>query len=58
MSGSLASGVGYTLWYAALPALPAWRAAVLQLTVPVLTALAASVLLHEPVTDGSSSPRC
>src|SRR4029079_329987 len=30
-SGSLASGVGYTLWYAALPSLPAWRAAVLQL---------------------------
>jgi drug/metabolite transporter (DMT)-like permease len=38
-SGSLTSGVGYTLWYAALPALPAWRAAVLQLTVPVITAL-------------------
>ena len=49
-SGSLASGVGYTFWYAALPALPAWRAAVLQLTVPVLTALSAAVLLHEPVT--------
>ena len=49
-SGSLASGLGYTLWYAALPAFPAWRAAVLQLTVPVITALFAAVLLGEPVT--------
>jgi drug/metabolite transporter (DMT)-like permease len=49
-SGSLASGVGYTLWYSVLPSLAAWRAAVLQLTVPVITALFASVLLHEPVT--------
>jgi drug/metabolite transporter (DMT)-like permease len=49
-SGALASGVGYTLWYAALPSLAAWRAAVVQLTVPVATALAASVLLAEPLT--------
>jgi drug/metabolite transporter (DMT)-like permease len=49
-SGSLASGVGYTLWYAALPALAAWRAAVVQLIVPVLTALAAAVLLGEALT--------
>ena len=49
-SGSLASGVGYTLWYAALPRLAAWRAAVLQLTVPVATGLVAAWLLHEPVT--------
>ena len=49
-SGSLASGVGYTLWYAVLPSLAAWRAAILQLVVPVLTALAAIVLLNEPLT--------
>ncbi len=49
-SGALASGVGYALWYAALPALTAWRAAVVQLTVPVLTALAAAALLSEPLT--------
>jgi drug/metabolite transporter (DMT)-like permease len=49
-SGSLASGVGYTLWYAALPSLLAWRAAILQLIVPVLTALAATVVLGEHVT--------
>ena len=49
-SGALASGVGYALWYAALPSLSAWRAAVVQLAVPVLTAGAAVVLLHEPVS--------
>ena len=48
-SGSLASGVGYTLWYAALPSLTAWRAALLQLSVPVITALAAAVLLAESI---------
>jgi drug/metabolite transporter (DMT)-like permease len=49
-SGTLASGLGYTLWYAALPALSAWRAAVLQLIVPVLTAAGAWLLLGEPMT--------
>ena len=49
-SGALASGVGYTFWYAALPSLTAWRAALVQLPVPILTALAAVVLLHEPIT--------
>lgn len=49
-SGALASGVGYTLWYAALPSLAAWRAGVVQLVVPVLTAISASVLLDEPIT--------
>jgi drug/metabolite transporter (DMT)-like permease len=50
-SGSLASGVGYTLWYSALPSLAAWRAAVVQLVVPVLTALAAVLLLDETITS-------
>jgi drug/metabolite transporter (DMT)-like permease len=50
ISGSLASGVAYTFWYAALPHLLAWRAAILQLTVPVLTALAATALLGESIT--------
>jgi drug/metabolite transporter (DMT)-like permease len=49
-SGSIASGVGYTLWYTVLPALAAWRAAVVQLIVPVLTALLAAVLLGESIT--------
>ena len=49
-SGAIASGVGYTLWYAALPALGAVRAAVVQLTVPVLAAAAGALVLHEVVT--------
>lgn len=50
-SGSLASGVGYTVWYAALPSLSAWRAGLVQLVVPVLTALAAAALLDESITS-------
>jgi drug/metabolite transporter (DMT)-like permease len=49
-SGSLASGVAYTLWYMTLPRLAAWRAAIVQLIVPVLTALAAAALLGEAIT--------
>lgn len=49
VSGSLASGVGYTLWYSALPSLAAWRAGVVQLAVPVATALAAAVILGETI---------
>lgn len=50
-SGSIASGVGYTIWYSVLPALAAWRAAVVQLIVPVLTALLAAALLGEAITS-------
>jgi len=50
LSGALASGVGYSFWYAALPSLGALRAAVVQLSVPVLTAAGAALLLGEPVT--------
>jgi drug/metabolite transporter (DMT)-like permease len=42
--------VGYSLWYAALPRLGAARAAVLQLLVPVLTALTGVALLNEPLS--------
>jgi len=49
-SGALASGGAYTLWYAVLPHLAAWRAALVQLIVPVLTALGAAWLLSEPLT--------
>jgi drug/metabolite transporter (DMT)-like permease len=47
VSGALASGVAYTFWYAALPGLTALRAALVQLTVPVLAALGAIALLDE-----------
>lgn len=49
-SGGLASGIGYAIWYAALPELTALRAALLQLLVPVLAAGAAVALLGEHLT--------
>lgn len=49
-SGALASGVAYTFWYAALSGLTALHAALVQLTVPVLAALGAIVLLDEHPT--------
>lgn len=48
-SGALASGVGYALWYAVLPALGAARGAIVQLSVPVIAAGSAVVLLDEPL---------
>lgn len=48
-SGALASGVGYAIWYAALPQLGAARGAIVQLSVPVLAALGAVVVLDEPL---------
>lgn len=49
-SGALASGIGYALWYAALPDLRASTAATLQLCVPVLAALGGVALLAEPLS--------
>lgn len=49
-SGALASGMGYALWYTALPALRGVQAATVQLSVPVLATLGAVVLLGEPLT--------
>ncbi|MBS0573790.1 MAG: DMT family transporter [Proteobacteria bacterium] len=47
VSGIVTSGLGYALWYAILPALGAGRAAVAQLTVPVIAALGGVALLGE-----------
>jgi len=49
-SGALASGLGYAIWYAALPALNATHAATVQLSVPVIAALGGIVFLGEPIT--------
>jgi drug/metabolite transporter (DMT)-like permease len=48
-SGALASGAGYAVWYAALPALTATRAALVQLLVPVLAAAGGVALLSESI---------
>jgi drug/metabolite transporter (DMT)-like permease len=50
LSGSITSGVGYVLWYAALPHLTATRAATVQLAVPVLAALGGVVVLSEAIS--------
>jgi drug/metabolite transporter (DMT)-like permease len=49
-SGAVASGLGYALWYTALPALKATKAATVQLSVPVLAALGGILFLGEPLT--------
>ncbi|MBS1201448.1 MAG: family transporter [Proteobacteria bacterium] len=49
-SGAVTSGLGYAVWYTALRGLKAASAATVQLSVPVLTALAGVVLLAEPLT--------
>ncbi|MCQ4297447.1 DMT family transporter [Pseudomonas stutzeri] len=50
LSGALTSGIGYAIWYAALPGLAAIQAASVQLSVPLLTAIAGAVLLGEALT--------
>lgn len=49
-SGAVASGVGYSIWYTALRGLTATRAAVVQLSVPVIAATGGVVLLDEVPT--------
>lgn len=50
LSGALASGVGYVVWYAALRGLTTTRAATVQLAVPVLAALGGVLFLSERIT--------
>ena len=49
-SGALASGLAYSLWYAALRYLGATQAAVVQLSVPVMAAAGGVLLLAEPLS--------
>lgn len=49
-SGALTSGLGYSIWYMALPLLKSTQAAVVQLCVPVLAAILGMVFLSEPLT--------
>jgi drug/metabolite transporter (DMT)-like permease len=50
VSGAIASGCGYAIWYAALPNLTATGAAIVQLTVPVIAALGGAIVLSEQLT--------
>jgi drug/metabolite transporter (DMT)-like permease len=49
-SGALASGIGYAIWYTALPALRATTAATVQLSVPVIAAFGGILVLGETAT--------
>ena len=50
LSGALASGLGYAIWYSVLPALKATSAATVQLSVPVIAAVGGVLFLGESVT--------
>src|SRR5262249_50592385 len=51
VSGAITSGIGYVIWYAALPGLKAASAATVQLSVPVLAATGGILLLGERITS-------
>ena len=50
LSGAITSGMGYAIWYAVLPSMKASTAASLQLSVPIIAALAGVLLLDEILT--------
>ncbi|HTO73864.1 MAG TPA: DMT family transporter [Gemmatimonadales bacterium] len=50
LSGALASGVGYVIWYRALPGLAPVAASVVQLAVPLLAAFGGVALLGETMS--------
>jgi len=50
LSGALASGIGYAIWYSVLPHLTPTNAATVQLSVPVIAAFGGVILLAEPVS--------
>ena len=51
LSGAVASGIGYTAWYAALKFHTPTRAAILQLSVPVLAAAIGILFMSEAATS-------
>ena len=50
LSGAIASGVGYAVWYAALKYHTATRAAILQLAVPAIAATGGVIFLSETIS--------
>lgn len=50
LSGALTSGVGYAIWYTALPSLTSTTAATVQLSVPILAAVGGVFFLSETLT--------
>ncbi len=50
MSGAIASGIGYAIWYRVLPAMKTTSAATVQLSVPVIAAIGGVAFLGESIT--------
>ena len=50
LSGVVASGIGYTIWYVALEGLSATEAAVTQLSVPAIAAVGGVLLIGELIS--------
>ncbi|MEM8795495.1 MAG: DMT family transporter [Pseudomonadota bacterium] len=50
LSGAVTSALGYILWYEALKGLTSTKAAVLQLTAPLIASFFGVILLSEPAT--------
>ena len=50
LSGAVTSAIGYSIWYSALNGLSTTQAAVVQLLVPVITAVGGVLLLSEAIT--------
>ena len=50
LSGAVASGIGYTIWYIALRGLSSTQAAVVQLSVPVIAAFGGVVFVSEAIS--------
>jgi drug/metabolite transporter (DMT)-like permease len=50
ISGSITSGIGYTLWYIALRGLSTTQAAVVQLSVPVIAGFGGVVFVSEQIS--------
>ncbi len=47
LSGAVTSGIGYAIWYKALPGLKAMEASIVQLSVPIIAAFGGILLLGE-----------
>ncbi|WP_088212381.1 DMT family transporter [Shewanella sp. Shew256] len=50
VSGAIASGLGYAIWYSILPLLSSTYAATVQLSVPLIAAVGGVLLLGEPLS--------
>ena len=50
VSGVIASGLGYALWYRVIPLIATTTAAVSQLTVPIIAMVLGAVFLNEVIT--------